>query len=249
MDLALVGLLGLVFGSFANSLIWRLSDEQAPRTILGRSVCVWCRRPISTWDNIPLVSFIVLRGRCRNCNKKIPWQYPVVEGLMAVVFILVWVLTSGSPLLYRVSLEIIAFCLVGIFFADLIYGIIPDEFVIIGTAVGAVKTIIGGRDLAEGILVASLSAAAFFLVTWVTRFKGMGLGDAKLAFLVGIVLGWPGTVIGIWAAFMIGGAVATGLLALKRTALSATIVLGPFLIIGLVVAALWQERILQVVGI
>lgn len=221
-----IGLIGLCFGSFLNVLIWRLNDPKAPKFWQGRSLCPKCKHQLAWSDNIPLLSFVLLRGHCRFCHKKISWQYPIVELLTAIAF----VLTGFHPVMWLIDSIFIV-----IFFSDLIYGLIPDEMIVVGVIASLTKQ----SSFAVGIF----TALPFFVFA---KAKIMGEGDIGLAFLMGLLLGWPKIIIALWSAFILGGATAIILLLLKRTKLSATIPLGPFLILGTIIAALWSEKILAI---
>lgn len=229
--LALV-LIGLAFGSFLNVLIWRLNDDKAPRFWRGRSLCPQCGHELSWQDNIPLLSFILLGGRCRYCQKKISLQYPAVEMITAISFVVV----GPNPLLLALAGVFIV-----IFFSDLIYGLIPDEAVAAGMGIGLIWQI---GQIWDNLLVGIIAGLFFLAVVVATKFRGLGLGDVKLAFLIGFLLGWPQALVAFWSAFVLGGLVAVGLLVLKRTKLSATIALGPFLVAGVVISALWSDKLL-----
>jgi len=226
---------GLAVGSFLNVLIYRLNVEKAPKFWQGRSICPKCKHQLLWRDNIPLVSFVVLGGRCRHCKRPIGWRYPLVEVISAVVTIFLW----PSP-----SLLLLSYIFIVIFFSDLIYGLIPTEMIASGVLIAGITNY---QLLITNLIPATLAAGAFLLVVLLTRFRGMGMGDVMLAFLMGWLLGWPKILVAFWSAFILGGGVAVILLLLKRTKLSATIALGPFLVVGIIVAALWSERILQLV--
>jgi len=240
----LVGVFGLCLGSFANVLIYRLNADRAPKFWQGRSLCPKCKHGLSWADNIPLLSFVVLRGKCRYCKKSISWQYPVVELTMAVAFVCGWGLTSQLGVLGRLGVLGIEVCLIVIFFSDLKYQLIPDEMIATGAAIRAISHISNIRGLGWDIVTGLGTAVVFVFVFFLTKQKGLGFGDVKLAFLMGLLLGWPKILVALWSAFILGGGVAVILLLLKRTTFSARIALGPFLVIGVAVAALWSERIL-----
>lgn len=223
--------LGLVVGSFLNVLIWRLNDSKAPKFWQGRSLCPKCKKPIAWLDNIPLLSFLLLGGRCRHCGKKISWQYPLVELIAALAF---WLVGWQAPLLVLVSAFIV------VFFSDWIYGLIPDEMVVLGVIASFFS---GWRDWGTGFL----AAAMLFLIVLVTRFLGMGLGDVKLAFLMGFFLGWPKVGVAFWLAFVMGGLAAGILLLLKRKRFSDRIAFGPYLVLGTIISALWSNNLLALV--
>lgn len=234
---------GLVFGSFLNVLIYRLNVEKAPKFWQGRSFCPKCKHTLGWQDNIPLLSFVLLRGRCRWCRKPISWQYPVVELTTAISFSLI-ALTAPTfgPLGLLGALTTTA-SLIVIFFSDLLYGLIPDEMVVVGSIAAAVFNF-----QFSIFIVGLLTSLGFLTIVLLTRFRGMGLGDVKLAFFMGILLGWPKILVALWTAFVLGGVFAVGLLLLKRTKLSATIALGPFLVIGVLISALWSDQLLRIIG-
>ncbi len=239
--LLLIGIIGLAFGSFANVLIYRLCDPKAPKFWQGRSLCPKCQKQIAARDNIPLLSFCLLRGKCRWCHRPIGWHYPLVEGLTALSFVLCFVLTPTAAVT-SLLLCLIAFSFIVIFFADLHYGLIPDEMLILSG--------LAGLAISPAYLLIGLATSlGFFLVVLITWFRGMGLGDVKLALVMGLLLGWPNILVALWVAFVSGGLVATLLLLLKKTKLSATIPLGPFLIVGTLIAALWSQELLTLVGV
>lgn len=248
-------LFGLIFGSFFNVLIYRLNSEEkgVPKFWQGRSICPKCRKPIAWYDNVPLLSFILLSGRCRNCKKGISLQYPVVELLTGLVTVAVVYFSLPDSPTYQLTLTGfyylgISYIFLVIFFSDLIYGLIPDELVLIGiTLAGLFQSV--QATLRINLVVGAGAALTFFLIVLVTKFRGMGFGDVKLAFLLGFILGWPAAIVGFWIAFVLGGICAVALVVLKQVRFSATIALGPFLIIGATVAALWSNQLLQVLGL
>lgn len=220
-------IIGLCFGSFLNVLIWRLNNKNVPKFWQGRSICPKCRHVLSWSDNIPLLSFIFLHGCCRYCKKSISWQYPVVESVTAIFFMM----TGFHPVILLLECVFIV-----IFFSDLIYGFIPDEMIILGVALSVILA--GVQNLPVGLL----TAIPFYIFS---KLKMMGEGDIGLAFLMGLLLGWPKVGIALWSGFIIGGMTALVLILLKKTKISATIALGPFLIIGTIISVLWSNQILQ----
>ena len=224
-----VGLFGLAVGSFLNVLIDRL--PQGKNVLTGRSVCDHCGKKLRWFELVPLLSFFIQGGRCRRCHKKLSWQYPIVELATAVGFVIVvpsyWIIFSS---------------LLVIFVADFKYQIIPDSMIIIGVigVIGAVGVI--GENVLAGI-----GASLFFLFLWViTRGKGMGLGDVKLAFLMGLLLGFPNIIIASYLAFLTGAGVGVILILLGKKKLKEKIAFGPFLVAGTVIAFLWGEQLLAV---
>lgn len=257
--LFLIFVFGLIFGSFFNVLVFRLntSEKNLPKFWQGRSICPKCRKVIAWYNNIPLVSFLLLMGKCRSCKKPISWQYPVVELVTGIVTVMILgkKFLSDSPIdlvtiVSSLAILIMAYTFIVIFFSDLVYGLIPDEVVLVGIATGfAYNWLFQKMNFETNLIVAAASALAFFLVVLATKFRGMGFGDVKLAFFLGLVLGWPTAAVGFWIAFVFGGVFGVAVLALKRMRLSATIPLGPFLIIGATMSALWSVKLLQFLGV
>lgn len=226
-------IIGLCFGSFLNVLIWRLNNKNVPKFWQGRSICPQCRHSLSWMDNIPLLSFIFLRGKCRYCKKAISWQYPIVELVTAIIF----ALTGFNPVILALGCVFIV-----IFFSDLIYGFIPDEMIAAATSIFILSNL-GNLSFLGNLGVAAATAIPFFIFA---KLKMMGEGDIGLAFLMGLLLGWPKVGVAIWSGFIVGGLTAIILILLKKTKISATIPLGPFLIIGIIISILWTNNILAI---
>lgn len=250
MQIFVLFILGLCVGSFLNVLIYRINEENVPKFWQGRSICPNCKHQLSWQDNIPLLSYIFLKGKCHYCHKKISIQYPIVELVTAISFVV-----TG---LHPVILALVAVFIV-IFFSDIKYMLIPDEMVIIGSVATLIYnlqfTILNQFQILNfkfqiptvNLLTGIVAMSAFMLIVLLTRFKGMGLGDVKLAFLMGFLLGFPKILTALWISFVLGGIYALALLLLKKTKLSATIPLGPFLVIGTLISALWSNILLKAV--
>ena len=236
----LAGILGLAVGSFVNVLIDRLPKGQS--VVWGRSRCDFCKKTLRWYELIPIVSFVMQKGRCRRCRKKISWQYPIVEVVTAVGFVL---LLQGQAFDAHQGLALggawlIFSSLLVMFVADLKYQIIPDSMIIVGII--GVLGVIG--ILWENILTGAGAAAFFLLLYFITRGRGMGLGDVKLAFLLGLLLGYPGIIVGLYAAFLTGAGVGVILMIAKRKTWKSRVAFGPFLILGAVITLVWKTQIL-----
>jgi len=258
MGIALVSifLLGLAFGSFLNVVIYRTIHGESP--FVGRSHCPKCRRTIRAVDNIPLLSYLLLGGRCRYCRVKISWSYPVVEFLTAVMF--VWWFMAGSlffrltqaPFVYIQPLFWlgVGIILLGLFFTDFLYGVIPDVLVgILGFMVFSYRLFLAlfgymqwpdfWHSIASGI---GVTLFFLFLVA-ITRGRGMGMGDVKLGFVLGILLGWPRTLVAVFLSFIAGALVSVLLLLMGRRKFGQTIPFGPFLVMGTIASLLWGSSL------
>lgn len=252
MIIASIFLFGLAIGSFLNVIIYRTLHGSSP--LKGRSKCPKCKKTIRVIDNIPLLSYLFLRGRCRYCKTAISWSYPVVELLTGVLF--VWWFFAGS-LFFRLTQSpftvvqpifwlLIGILLLAIFFSDLLYGIIPN--VLIGIIILAAfvyrlilwtSGIMQSNDFINSLYSAIGVLLFFLLLILLTRGKGMGMGDAKLSFAVAMILGWPRIMIAMFISFVTGAIVASVLMVLGKKKFGQTIPFGPFMVIGTLFALIW----------
>ena len=226
--IALAALLGLVIGSFLNVVIARVPER---RSIGGRSVCPQCGAAITARDNIPLLSFVALRGRCRACGVAIPWRYPLVEAVTAAAFVVAYVRFGGFTLEFAVAALLLA-ALVAITVIDLMHQIIPDVISLPGIVVGFVSAVALGRvSWLESVLGIVICGGLFFLVIVVSG-GGMGGGDMKLAAMLGAFLGLKVGLFAMLTGVVLGGVVAAVLLVLGRKGRKDAIPFGPFLAVG-----------------
>ena len=230
-----VGILGLCIGSFLNVLIDRLSNKQG---IGGRSHCDHCKRQLQVRDLIPVLSYVYTGGKCRYCYKHISFYYPIVEILTSVVFVTIYfafIPSNISLLIVLIANLIIASSLIVIFFADLKYHIIPDEATIalmIGAVIRLAPFVISLQQLHAPItagIALALTLLFFFLIT---KGRGMGFGDVKLAFPMGFLLGLEGGFLALYISFVTGGIVGLALLLLRKKGLKSKLPFGPFLVLG-----------------
>lgn len=223
--------LGAVLGSFLNVLIDRLSTGRS--FVKGRSYCEHCKKTLHSIDLIPLLSYIALLGRCRYCKKRIPFRLFFVELFSALLLPCIYFYCIGNALNIG-AIPFLFFALwayIGIFFADFEYGIIPDFLVGISVVASLLYILIAAQPIVPHVL-AGLGAFIFFLLLHVfTHGKGMGLGDVKLAFSMGMLLGFPLIVVSLYVAFLTGASVAIILVIWKKLRFfGGTIPFGPFLI-------------------
>lgn len=239
-------LIGLCFGSFANCLIWRLHENE---TITGRSYCPKCRKQISWYDNIPLFSFLFLRGKCRHCKKSISWQYPLVELTVALLFMISWRIEMNfisDPkfmfLLIRDWLAIIVMTI--IFIYDLRWYLILDIITLPASLLFFILNIYLGISW-HNLLISGIIGSSFFLFQFIiSRGKWIGGGDIRLGLLMGFILGWPKVLVAIFLAYFIGSIIALGLIIFKIKKLKSEVPLGVFLSVATVVVIFWGEKIL-----
>jgi leader peptidase (prepilin peptidase) / N-methyltransferase len=247
MLIALASLLGLFVGSFLNVVIYRVPRGES--VVRPRSRCPGCGTQLAEYDNIPVVSWLVLRGRCRTCREPISPRYPVVEASTAVVFGLtawhfgwVWVLPA---FLYLGSVGIALAAI------DIDTKRLPDSLVLPSYGVAAV--LLGGaaavghdwHALAR-VALAGLALWAFYLLLVVVYPKGMGWGDVKLAGVLGMYLGWLGwgsLVVGGFLGFLLGGLLGAALMLAGRAGRKTKIPYGPYMIAGTFLAVFWGQSV------
>ncbi len=202
-----VGLLGLCIGSFFNVLISRW--ERGESVVWGRSHCPFCKVPLIWYDLIPVVSFFVLRRKCRSCRKPISWQYPLVE-LITSVFLITFAYQYGltfSPQVIWLGLLMVGFS--ALLFFDWVHFVLPDS-IILGMGVLTVGYIAGWEEarIFSSLITGLLTCALFAILYVVSRGRWVGFGDVKLVFLIGVSFGYPfGALVvisSIWVAALVG---------------------------------------------
>ena len=230
-------LLGGVIGSFLNVVIVRLPRNES--LVTPRSRCPACGTQLHWFDNIPVLSFLVLRGRCRECATAISWQYPIVEAGMAVLFALAAWQSTSLPDLVIAWLFLSA--LVAIAAIDLEHQIIPDRITLPGIAVGFVTSFLGTRVSWLDSLLGILAGGGILFAVIVVSGGGMGGGDMKLGAMTGALLGYKLALLALFLAVVLGGAVALTLLSTGIRRRKDPIPFGPFLAVASAVAMLWGE--------
>ena len=228
MEAVLVGLLGLLVGSFLNVVIYRLPRGES--LVKPASRCPGCGTPVKPYDNVPVVSWLLLRGRCRNCGATISARYPIVEALTAAAFVGT-ALTRGVDDDLAVWLPFVAM-LIAVAGIDLDHRIIPNKILLPAAIWGLAATIAFRPDNIDDSLIAGGIAFGALLLTAVAYPAGMGMGDVKLAGVMGIYLG-SGVAPAMLAAFLAGSLI--GLLIIAREGKDARkkgVPFGPFLALG-----------------
>lgn len=263
-DILFVALLGLIVGSFLNVVVLRLHTG---RSTSGRSGCMSCGTQLAWTDLIPVVSFLILRGRCRECKSAISHQYWLVELATAVLFVLVW--QQGFGIVATALAFTLISLLVAITAYDIRHTIIPNKLVypFVGLAFVANTPMLGTFTLAELplyvlLVIASgvVTALPLFLLWLVSRGAWMGLGDAKLALGFGFILGAYGGLMAVMLGFIAGAVIGLTLLGfgkvIKQVPLSPTgatltikseIPFAPFLILGFLLVFLFDVDVLLLV--
>jgi leader peptidase (prepilin peptidase)/N-methyltransferase len=269
MEALLALLFGLLIGSFLNVCIYRWPRDLS--VVKPRSHCIACEKTITWRDNIPVLSYLILRGKCRHCGARISWRYPTVELLTGVLFFyFVWTL---GPTVAALKMCVLAALLVGLMFTDLEALILPDELTLGGTAAGIVFAIftpmptlvalfltLAGLQLSpraawiiESAVGAALPALFLWFAGWVyervRHREGLGLGDVKLIAMVGSFLGLTGALWTLIAGSLAGSVIGYGYIrATGKDPSTYELPFGTFLAIAALAIALASKAILPWYG-
>jgi leader peptidase (prepilin peptidase)/N-methyltransferase len=232
---------GLLIGSFLNVVIARVPEQRS--LWQPGSACPGCGSAIAWYDNIPILSFLALRARCRSCRTPIPWRYPIVEAVTAILFAAAGV-AFGPTLDGAVAAALMA-VLIALTAIDLERQIIPDVISLPGILAGVLANLATGRVSWRESLVGIVIGGGVFLVIILASGGGMGAGDMKLGAMLGAFLGWKVVLLSIFIAVLIGGALAVVLMATGLRGRKDPIPFGPFLAIGGAAGLFWGERVVR----
>jgi leader peptidase (prepilin peptidase)/N-methyltransferase len=235
-NLLAAGLFGLCVGSFLNVVIYRLPLGQS--LVSPPSRCRKCGYSLRWFDNIPVVSWLLLRGRCRQCGVGVSWQYPLVELITGALFVLVVWLTPMGPL---VASRLMLVCmLIALFGIDLEHQILPNSITLPGIVIGLLFSLIappGITDALIGVAIGGgmLYAVAYGYYLWRGE-DGMGMGDVKMLAMLGAFLGWKAVLVTLILASFAGAFVGLGMMSLQRGGMKYALPFGTFLALGAVAA-------------
>ena len=247
-------LFGLIIGSFLNAVVYRLN---AVESLMERSHCPHCKKKVRWFDNVPVISFILLSAKCRDCGEKISWQYPVVEAAVGIMFALIgnyffnffdvssWMLTAFYLVIFSL--------LMIIFVYDFKYMEIPMLVLWLGVGISLLYFVYADSrnfhlaasilDLGtiSGLLGGLVAFLFFFGLAAYSKETWMGYGDAYLGLLVGIVVGWPNILWTLMLSFTIGALISVGLIAVSRKTMKSQVPFAPFLITGTFLAVILPQ--------
>jgi prepilin signal peptidase PulO-like enzyme (type II secretory pathway) len=252
-----LGVLGLCLGSFVNALVWRLKHNR--NWVSERSECVECHHVLAPVDLIPVVSWLLLRGKCRYCKKPISPQYPIVESLTAVLFVISYLFW---PLPLHEWFQIVHFgfwlvsivFLVALFIYDLRWYLLPDKLTYPLIAIGLIDALVRliwiehatGLDVILSLVYGLLPLAGFYgLLFLISKGRWVGLGDVKLGVFMGLMLGWEGALVTLLLANVIGTIVILPGLLSKRLSRTSRVPFGPFMVIGFLIAGLFGGKLVD----
>ena len=246
MEEIIVIILGLIIGSFMNVLIYRLPLEKS--IVSPGSSCPKCSKPVKFYDNIPVLSYIILMGKCRNCKTHISIIYPLVEAFTAFTFWLTYYffghlpVHAGFTMLFLVVIIVLAFI-------DFEHQILPDELTLGGAVVFLVYAFFNPIIPTLNAIIASLSSALFFTGLYyfyvkVRKMEGLGQGDIKMMLLLGAFLGIQNLVVAVMVASFSGLFVGLFIMITKGKTLKSKLPFGTFLSLGSYVAIFWGDAIM-----
>jgi len=253
-----VFVLGLCFGSFINMLVYRTAVdyklEKKKFKVKGekRSFCDYCGRQLEWSENVPILSWLIQKGKTRCCGKKLPVSYPIVELLMGILFLIYEMMmtprSGGASVLFIFGLLIIVFLVFSAVF-DLKYMILPDFSTIILIVLSFLGVIFDEANIIPYLLSALVASGFLLILNFFTKGKGMGMGDVKLAIFMGLFLGHPKTIVAFYVAFIVGAIFGLILMILKKANKKSQVPFGPFMIFGFFVAWWWGEKIVELIGL
>jgi len=237
---------GALVGSFLNVCISRLPKEES--IIWPGSHCPYCKNPILFYDNIPLVSYVLLMGKCRHCKKPISIQYPLIEGI-TVLSSLFLIIKFDFSLSYLFYFAFVA-ALIVITVIDLYHQIIPDVISLPGIGVGLIASLILPQiTFLNSLFGVLLGGGSLFLVAtcyqWLFKREGMGGGDVKLLAMIGAFLGWKVVILIILLSSLIGSITGILIMVVKGKDFKYAIPFGPFLSLGAVISLFYGESLIN----
>jgi leader peptidase (prepilin peptidase)/N-methyltransferase len=238
-----VALVGLVVGSFLNVVVWRVPRGES--VVRPPSHCPACDSPVRPRDNVPVLSWLLLRGRCRDCGAPISARYPLVELLTAVAWVVLATrigLEPELPAFLYLGAIAVALALIDIDVKRLPNAIVLPSYVVGAVLLGVAAIVDGEPERLVRMVIGGAALYAFYFVLMLIQPRGMGFGDVKLAGVLGGYLAWLGwgeLVVGAFTAFLLGGLAGIALMAVRRAGRKSHIPFGPWMLLGALVAILW----------
>jgi leader peptidase (prepilin peptidase)/N-methyltransferase len=241
-----LGVFGLLFGSFLNVCISRLPAGES--IVSPRSRCPSCRTEIAWYDNIPVLSYLALGGKCRKCRTPISARYPAIEIATAVAFILQGMEFDHDPWLLYARL-LFTVLLVALFGTDLETQRLPNVLTYSGTVAGLISSVFLPPYFVDSVLGAALGATVLMFVRWIWRIwknvDAMGLGDVKMLAMIGAFLGWRQVGVVLFLASIAGAVIGVSLTLMRGRSLQSKLPFGTFLALAAFAASIVGERLLN----
>jgi len=244
-SILMAGAFGAVIGSFLNVCIYRLPLERS--VVWPASACPHCARNLAWFENIPIVSWTVLGGRCRSCHAPIGIRYPIVEAITAVMFAAGWWFYGPGVLL--ASRLVFGCALIVLFAIDLEHHLLPNLITLPGIIIGFVFSFATDPGWMSSLIGIIAGGGALYAVAEayyrVRHEEGLGMGDVKMLSMIGAFLGWQLTLMTLMLGSIAGSVVGIGMLATKRGGLKYALPFGTFLALGAALAATVGPRVLN----
>ena len=242
-EVSIVAFFGLLIGSFLNAVIHRVPRKQS--IVSPGSQCPSCGYALRWYDNIPVLSYVMLGGRCRRCRKPISIRYPIVELITAVVFVAHYFVFGWTPLL-AVRL-LFAASLVALFAIDLEHHLLPDVITLPGIVVGLVASVFLPPGLVESLIGMLIGGGVLWLIGEAyfrySGEEGMGGGDVKMLAMIGAFLGWKLVLVTLVMSSVAGSVLGLAIIAIKRGSMKYALPFGTFLALGALAASLIGDQI------
>ncbi len=237
----LIFLLSIIIGSFLNVVIYRLPDNKS--IVSPPSHCPECGTRLKPFDLVPILSFILSRGKCRFCKVKISWQYPFVELLTGILFLAIYLKFGiGSN---SIVLMLLASLLIVISFIDLRYKKIPNVITYPGMIIALLIALIFNRiSFISSLLGLIIPGGSILLIALIFK-KGLGMGDVKLLAMIGAFIGWQYTLLGLFFGSLIGLIISVILIIYDKIGRNTQIPFGPYISLGTLITLIWGEKIID----
>jgi leader peptidase (prepilin peptidase)/N-methyltransferase len=236
---------GLVAGSFLNVCIYRLPRHES--IVWPASACPHCRRALSWWENVPVISYLGLAARCRTCKQPISIQYPIIEALTGLMFALGWWYYGPGPLL--ASRLLFGCALIVLFMIDLEHHLLPNTITLPGIVVGFLFSFFTEPGWVSSLAGIAVGAGVLYLIAEVyyrlRHAEGLGMGDVKMLAMIGAFVGWKLTLVSLIMASLSGSVVGLALIISGRGGMKYALPFGTFLALGAAVAATAGTRLLD----
>lgn len=244
LPLLLIFSLGLAIGSFINALIYRLQTKKS--WLWGHSICPHCQHRLAWYDLIPIISFLLLKARCRYCHKKISPEYPLVELAAGILFIIVYLSFNVPVTSYQLLVTIfITAILIIIFIYDLKYYLIPDKIILPAIVIVFIANFVLGKSWSNMLIAAAVPSVFFLAQFLISKGKWLGAGDLRLGFFMGVVLGWPNILVALFLAYIFGSVIGLLLIIFKAKKWNSKIPFAAFLCPATFITMLWGSQLLQ----
>ena len=243
--LVAAGVFGACIGSFLNVVIYRLPLGQS--IVSPPSRCPHCGYRLQWYDNIPIAGWLLLGGRCGKCRSRISIQYPIVELITAVLFVLVVWLTPPGPLM--VTRLLLVCILIALFGIDLEHQILPNSITLPGIVTGLLLSIIAPPGLRDALIGVVLGGGILYAIAWAyylwRREEGLGMGDVKMLAMIGAFLGWKAVLVTLVLSSFSGALIGLALIAAQSSGMKRALPFGTFLAVGAVVAMFAGEPLVN----